>query len=68
LTPTRQPGTAVCGKITGGAVWLAPGSPFYLTCNVDIKGGLTAINVEIQLHGFSLAATGTYFQNVRMVS
>src|SRR3990167_1952893 len=67
LTPTPQPGTAVCGKITGGAVWTASGSPFYLTCNVDIKGGLTAINVEIQLHGHSLTATGTYFQGVRMI-
>jgi thermitase len=67
LTPTRQPGTAVCGKITGGAVWLAAGSPFYLTCNVDIKGGLVAVNVEIQLRGFSLTATGIYFQDVRMI-
>jgi len=67
LTPTRQPGTAVCGKITGGAVWTASGSPFYLTCDVDVKGGLTVINVEIELRGFSLAATGTYFKGVRMV-
>jgi len=67
LTPTQEPGTAVCGKITGGAVWTVSGSPFYLTCNADIKGGLTAINVEIQLHGYSLAATGTYFQGVRMI-
>jgi len=66
LTPTRQPGTAVCGKITGGAVWTAAGSPFYLTCNVEIKGGLVAMNVEIQLRGFSLVATGTYFNDVEM--
>jgi len=67
LTPTRQPGTAVCGKITGGVTWTASGSPFYLTCNVDIKGGLTAMDIEIQLRGFSLAATGTYFLRVRMI-
>ena len=52
---------------TGGATWTASGSPFYLTCNVDIKDGLTAINVEIQLRGFSLTATGSFFQDVRMV-
>ena len=67
LTPTRQPGTEICGKITGGATWTASGSPFYLTCNVDIKGGLTAINVEIQLRGFSLTSTGIYLQNVKMM-
>ena len=66
LIPTPQPGTAVCGKITGGAVWTASDSPFYLTCNVDIKGGLTAINVEIQLRGFSLNATGSFLRNVQM--
>src|SRR3990167_3107349 len=47
-TFTPIPGTYVCGKITGGAIWTASGSPYILTCNVDIKGGLMAMDTEIQ--------------------
>jgi subtilisin family serine protease len=66
LVPTREPGTVVCGKYTGGVTWNQNGSPYILTCNVDIKGGLTAINATVELRGFALGANGVFFKNVTM--
>ena len=66
LTSTPGEGTALCGKYTGGFFMVPAGSPYYLTCNVDVKGGLTANRVEIELRGFSLSSTGMFFHDVRM--
>src|SRR3990172_9643035 len=66
LTSTPDEGTALCGKYTGGFFMVPAGSPYYLTCNVDMKGGLTANRVEIELRGFSLSSTGMFFHDVRM--
>ena len=66
LTSTPDEGTALCGKYTGGFFMVPAGSPYYLTCNVDVKGGLTANRVEIELRGFSLSSTGMFFHDVRM--
>src|SRR3990170_8917605 len=70
LTPTitPRPGTKVCGKYTGGgAFWNREGSPYILTCDVDVKGGLIAIGAEIELRGFTLNATSIFFRDVTMV-
>ena len=66
ITSTPGSGTALCGKYTGGFLMVPAGSPYYLTCNVDVKGGLTANRVEIELRGFSLSSTGMFFHDVRM--
>jgi len=69
LTPTitPRPGTKVCGKYTGGGeFWNRDGSPYILTCNVDVKGGLTAVGAEIELRGFTLNATSIFFRDVTM--
>ena len=66
LTSTPDEGTALCGKYTGGFFMVPAGSPYYLTCNVDMKGGLTANRVEIELRGFSLSSTGMFFHDVGM--
>ena len=65
-TPTPEPGTALCGKITGGLVLVPSGSPYYLTCDIDVKGGLTAISVTIEMQGFGLFANQIYFRGVTM--
>jgi len=69
MTPTitPRPVTEVCGKYTGGATWDKNGSPYVLTCDVDIKGGLTAVNAVIELRGFALSATGSFIKNTRIL-
>jgi hypothetical protein len=65
-TATRVIGTVLCGKYTGGLMLNATNTIYYLTCNVDVKGGLTAISVEIRMQGFELTANQIYFRNVTM--
>jgi len=70
LTPTitPRPGTKVCGKYTGGgAFWDKNGSPYILTCDVDVKGGLIAVGAQIELRGFTLNATNIFFRDVTVL-
>lgn len=58
--PTPEPGTAICGKYTGGSVWTQIGSPYHLTCDADMKGGLSILNASVELRGHALNVSGSF--------
>ena len=55
LPPRAAAATVVCGHLTGANVWTLAGSPYYLTCGVEVDAGAS---LSIESGVTVLATTG----------